>query len=123
MKTKEPISNAKRFVQAYAKVASKFVGFSEEHGRKLKKAAEKLYRSLEYYNALDLVDKPEDCACAIFLLADLKELGSNTKNIAATFDANEERVSVLLTMVISKEMGLDADGILNTIEDESNEID
>ena len=113
----------KRFVQSYAKVASKFVGFSDEHGKKLKKAAEKLYRALEYYNALDLVDKPEDCACAIFLLADLKELGSNTKNIAVTFDANEERVSVLLTMVISKEMGLDTDGIVNSIEDESNEID
>ena len=113
----------KRFIAAYAKVASKFVGFSDEHGNKLKRAAEKLYRSLEYYTALDLIDKPEDCACAIFLLADLKELGSNTKNIAATFDANEERVSVLLTMVISKEMGLDADGILNSIEDEEDEVD
>ena len=100
----------KRFIQAYAKVASKFVGFSDNHGKRLKEAAEKLYRALEFYNALDLVDKPEDCACAIFLLSGLKELGDDTKNIAATFDANEERVSVLLTMVLSKEMGLDANG-------------
>lgn len=100
----------KRFIQGYAKVASKFVGFSDKHGKRLKEAAEKLYRALEFYNALDLVDKAEDCACAIFLLADLKELGSDTKTIAATFDANEDRVSVLLTMVLSKEMGLDMDG-------------
>ncbi len=106
----------KRFIQAYAKVASKFVGFSEEHGNKLKRAAEQLYRSLEYYNALDLVEKPEDCACAIFLLSDLKELGSDTKKIAQTFDANEEKVSVLLTMVLSKEMGLDVNGSENAGE-------
>ncbi len=113
----------KRFIQSYAKVASKFVGFSEEHGNKLKAAAEKLYRCLEYYDALDLIDKPEDCACAIFLLSDLKELGSNTKNIASTFDANEERVSVLLTMVLSKEMGLDKNGVQTTGELENHEID
>ena len=113
----------KRFLQAYAKVASKFVGFSKEHGTKLKNAAEKLYRSLEYYNALDLIDKPEDCACAIFLISELKELGTNSQHIASTFDANEARVSVLLTMVLSKEMGLDVDGIETMGENANGEID
>ena len=103
-------------------MASKFAGFSDHHGKRLKDAAEKLYRSLEYYNALDLVDKPEDCACAIFLLADLKELGSDTKNIAATFNANESRVSVLLTMVLSKDMGLDVDGNGFDVDDYVDEL-
>ncbi len=113
----------KRFIQAYAKVASKFVGFSEEHGNKLKRAAEELYRALEYYNALDLIEKPEDCACAIFLLSDLKELGSDTKRIAQTFDANEEKVSVLLSVVLSKQMGLEMDGSKDIGEVKGYEID
>ena len=78
---------------------------------------------MEYYNALDLIDKPEDCACAIFLISELKELGTNSQHIASTFDANEARVSVLLTMVLSKEMGLDVDGIETMGENANGEID
>lgn len=106
----------KRFIQAYAKVASKFVILHETYGRRVKKAAEKLYRALEKYEALDLIDSVDDCACAIFLNAGLKELGSDTTAIARAFDANVTKVSVLLTMLLSDEMGLDKNGELKTGE-------
>ena len=85
----------KKFVESYAKVASKFVAISDDHGAKIAIAAEKLYRALEKNDALDLVDKDDDCACAIFLLSGLKELGRDMAMIASAFDANLAKVQVL----------------------------
>ncbi len=91
----------KKFVAAYAKVASKFVAISDTHGKKVAAAAEKLYRALEKYDALDLIDSEDDCACAIFLTAELKELGKDMQMIASAFDANLDKVRVLMTYVLS----------------------
>ncbi|MBQ7769872.1 MAG: hypothetical protein IJ373_01665, partial [Clostridia bacterium] len=85
----------KKFVESYAKVASKFVAISDDHGAIFAIAAEKLYRALEKNDALDLVDKDDDCACAIFLLSGLKELGRDMAMIASAFDANLAKVQVL----------------------------
>lgn len=91
----------KKFVESYAKVASKFVAISDDHGAKIAIAAEKLYRALEKNDALDLVDKDDDCACAIFLLSGLKELGRDMAMIASAFDANLDKVRVLMSYVVA----------------------
>lgn len=91
----------KRFIEAYARIASKFVLLDEEYGDKMKYAAETLYRALEKYESLDLIDNIDDCACAIFVMAGLKELGSDMHTVARAFDASPERVGVLLSVVLS----------------------
>ncbi|MBR2646825.1 MAG: tetratricopeptide repeat protein [Clostridia bacterium] len=100
----------KRFIEAYAKIASKFVAISDTHGEKIKAAAEELYRALESYQSLDLITSSDDCACAIFMTSGLKELGNNVDTIAAAFDANAAKVKVLTSVVTSKRYGIDKDG-------------
>lgn len=106
----------KRFVEAYAKIASKFSVVSDNYAIKLKESAEKLYSALEEYGGLDLIDNTDDCACAIFLLSGLKDLGGNADSIAAAFGANPQKVNVLVTMSLSKQHGLDKNGQQKTEE-------
>ncbi len=87
----------KRMIESYARVASKFCVVNERYGERLKNAAEELYRALEAANALDLVDSADDCACAIYLLAGLKDLGKEHAWIASAFEAKLEKVHVLLS--------------------------
>ena len=61
-----------------------------------------LYRALEKTNSLDLIDNTDDCACAIFFLSGLKELGSEPNRVAAAFEANLPKVQVLLSHVITE---------------------
>ncbi len=93
----------KRFIEAYAQVASKFVVVSDRHGDTIKGATERLYAALEKCNALDLVEKSEDCACAIFLLSGLKELRGGVESLAAAFDANVDKVRVILATALGQE--------------------
>ncbi len=90
----------RKFVEAYAKLASKFVVVKENYGEKIKAAAEGLYNALAEHESLELVDNTDDCACAIFLLSGIKELGNNPEMIAAAFDANADRVKVLLSAAV-----------------------
>ncbi len=99
----------KKFVEAYARLASKFVVIKDSYGAKIKAATEALYRALENYGSLDLVDNADDCACAIFMMTGLKELGNNPALIAAAFDANVDKVKVLLSAAVSKEFGVKKD--------------
>ena len=96
----------KKFIEAYAKLASKFISIKEGYGEKIKIATERLYNALAEYGSLDLVDNSDDCACAIFLLSGLKELGNNPEMIAAAFDANEAKVKILLSAAVCKEYGI-----------------
>ncbi len=114
----------KRFLEGYAKVASRFIAVNNTYAERIKKAAERLYRALESYNALDLIDKSDDCACAIFVLSGLKELGKDAENVASAFNASPERVGVLTAMALSYQMGMDKNGNIQTNkEEERNEID
>lgn len=96
----------KKFVEAFAKVASKFIVIRDSYGDKIQQAAETLYHALEEYNSLDLVNDTDDLACAIFLLSGLKELGNDPAVIAAAFDANADRVNVLLSAAVSMQYGI-----------------
>ena len=91
----------KKFIEAYAKLASKFISIKDGYGEKIKTATERLYEALAAYDNLELVDNSDDCACAIFLLSGLKELGNNPEMIAAAFDANEAKVKVLLSAAVA----------------------
>ena len=89
----------------------------------IQEAAEKLYRALERYDSLDLIDNTDDVACAIYLMSGLKELGNNTDMIVSAFEANAAKVSVLMTVALSQELGLDKNGETQNIEEKKNEID
>ncbi len=97
----------KRFIGAYARIASKFALLDEEYGEKICSAAETLYRALEKYESLDLADDTDDCSCAIFVLSGLKELGKDMQNVADVFGANAAKVGVLLSVVLSAEHGVE----------------
>lgn len=113
----------KRFIQSYAKIASKFVALHDPYGAKIKQAAETLYRALEKYGSMDLIDNTDNCACAIFVLSGLKELGRNLDEIAAAFEANKDKVNVLLSVALSGQYGLNKDGGLQKEEGNANETD
>ena len=93
----------KRFIEAFAKVASKFMVIRDLYGEKLKQAAENLYVALSENDGLDLVKNTDDLACAMFLMAGLKELGNNPEMIAAAFDANAVAVAELLTIAAGQQ--------------------
>ncbi|MBR2622784.1 MAG: tetratricopeptide repeat protein [Clostridia bacterium] len=107
----------KRFVEGFAKVASKFIVIRDSYAEKIQQAAENLYRALDSTESLDLVDSTDDLACAIFLLSGLKELGNNPEMIAGAFDANADRVKVLLSAAVSMEFGVGQE------KEKQNEID
>lgn len=113
----------KKFIEAYAKIASKFVVISDVYGKKIADAAERLYRTLEKENALDLIDNTDDCACAIFFLAGLRELGNDKERIAAAFDANLSKVQVLLSYMVSEQFAENKEKTQENIEEKTDETD
>ncbi len=109
----------KRFIEGYAQVASKFIVVSDTHADRIKAAAEKLYRDLEKCDALDLVENANDCACAIFLLSGLKELRGGVDGLATAFDANAEKVRMILATAV----GQAYEATKQANEEEKGEID
>ncbi len=91
----------KKFIEGYARVASKFALISEGYAEKIKDSAERLYRLLEKGNGLDLITDPNDVACAIYLLAGFEDLGKDKAWIASAFDANLSKVHVLLSYTVN----------------------
>ena len=53
-----------------------------------------------------LIDNTDDCACAIFRLSGITEMGNDLRRIANAFDANIARVEVLLSYVLAVRDGL-----------------
>ncbi len=96
----------KKFVEAYSRLASKFIVIKDGYGARIKQATEDLYNALASYDSLDLVDNVDDCACAIFMMTGLKELGGNPSVIAAALEANEARVKVLLSAAVGSQYGM-----------------
>ena len=86
----------RKFIGGYARVASKFSIIAPSYGGKLKRAAERLYRSIEAADATELLEYEDDIACAIYLMSGLTELGNDIAEIAEVFDANGTRVKLLL---------------------------
>ena len=107
----------KKFLEAYAKLASKFIVVKENYSIKIKKAAEKLYRALEKNDALDLVDNTDDCACAIYMLTGIHDLGKDMAWVASAFEANLAKTRVLTSYAISEDYGV------NKVEERKDEID
>lgn len=92
----------KKFLEAYAKTASKFVVMSDAHGEKIADVAEKVYEGLQRNESLHLIDNTDDLACAIFLSAGFKELGGDAQRIAFAFDADLEKTRQILDAISEK---------------------
>ena len=88
----------KVFISGYAKAASKFSIIAPSYGGKLQRAAERLYRRVEEQDATEIFTSEDAIACAIFILSGLKELGSDTSQIAEAFEADESAVKLLLIL-------------------------
>jgi hypothetical protein len=110
----------KKFIEAYAKLASKFIVIRDSYAGKIANAAEFLYRALEAADGLDLIENTDDCACAIFFLAGIKEMGADKQRIAAAFDANFAKVQVLLSYAIAAQNGVIKDINKEEKEDETH---
>ncbi len=95
----------KRFLEGYAKIASRFVAVSGDYGRRMQAAAESLYAALSERERFDLVEKEDDLACAIYFLAGLKELGRDLETVVKAFDANEARVISLTSIAVETSVG------------------
>ena len=109
----------KKFIESYAKVASKFIVIRDIYAKKIAIAAEYLYRALEAADGLDLIENTDDCACAIFLFAGIKEMGADKQRIASAFDANFAKVQVLLSYAIAAQNGIIKD-VKEDKEDETH---
>lgn len=107
----------KKFIEAYAKLASKFILIDESYSVRIKMAAESLYKALEKNDALDLVNSTDDCACAIYLLAGIHDLGKDIAWVASAFEANLTRTQVILSYAVTEQYGA------NKTEESKDEID
>ncbi len=94
----------KKFVEGYARVASKFSVVNDRYAVKIKNAAESLYRALEEKGGLDLVDNADDLSCAVYFLAGIHDLGKDHEWIASAFDANVAKVHVLLSYMLDEKI-------------------
>lgn len=112
----------KRFLESYAKLASKFIVVRDKYGEKIAACAEVLYRALEKQNALDLVNSSDDCACAIYFLAGLKELGNDPNRVAAAFEADFAKVQALLACVLDSREGDEREKTAES-EEKTDEMD
>ena len=99
----------KRFIEGHAKIASRFLAFSDGYAKKIKKTVENLYRVVEKYDQFDLCESADDIACAVYLLAGLKELGigQDIDAVSSAFGANAARVRVLLASCASADAGIE----------------
>ena len=97
----------KFFIDAHARLASKFVIINDGYGKRVKKAAEALYRAIERYEQFDLIDDTDDCACAMYLLSGLKELGTDVQTVCKLFEANQAKVQVLLSSYLCAEQEME----------------
>lgn len=86
----------KRFVEAHAKVASKFSVLDDTYGARIKRTAEGIYADLEENGRLDLIESADDLACALFLCSGLKEGKGNVEVIASAFEADVKKVEMIL---------------------------
>ncbi len=92
----------KRFVDAYAKAASKFVIINDAYGRKLHDMTELVYRVFTRKDCWELIENSDDLACALYLLCGLKEIGHDSKTVSPAFDAKAVNVDKIMAAVLSK---------------------
>ena len=76
-----------------------------------------MVNTLEKYNALDLIDNPNDCACAMYMLTGIHDLGKDLAWVASAFEANLAKMQVLTSYAISSDYGVEK------TEERKDEID
>lgn len=93
----------KKFMQSYAKTASKFGIVCDDYARKVSRATEKLYYALEKNGALDVIDDTDALACAIFLTSGIKEIKESAEKAALMFGANLVKVQEILAAALGEQ--------------------
>lgn len=111
----------KKFLQAYAKVFAKIILINEMAGNRLRMEAENLYHGLEQNDAFDMLENTDDCACAIYLMSDLKVLGTDLKRIADIFGANLPKAQALAIYGLSYRFGISTDELKQELEQEKKQ--
>ena len=94
----------KKFIEGYAKLASKFVVINDVYCKKIKLSAEKLYQAIQENEQFDLIDSADDVACAVYFISGLRELGKDVEQVSSAFEANASKVRVLLSSITSFEL-------------------
>ena len=110
----------KRFIEGYAKLASKFIVIRSTYNKRIADCAELLYQALEKQNALELVKSADDCACAIYFLTGLKELGQDVQRVAAAFEADFAKVQAMLACVLDSREEQEENNAVESVESEDN---
>lgn len=93
----------KKFLEGYAKAASKFGIVSDDYGKKIADATEGLYAALKEHDGLETVVNADDCACAIFLTSGIKELKDGANTAATVFGADLDKVQTILAAALGKQ--------------------
>lgn len=90
----------RRFLEGYAKVASKFAIVDDEYAKRICGNATSLYDCLAEYERYDLMNNPDNIACAIYILSGLKEFGKSPAEAARVFSAEPAVVEEILKLVV-----------------------
>ncbi|MBR2330641.1 MAG: tetratricopeptide repeat protein, partial [Clostridia bacterium] len=93
----------KKFLEGYAKAASKFGIVCDDYGKKIADATEGLYAALKEHDGLETVVSADDCACAIFLTSGIKELKDGANTAATVFGADLDKVQTILAAALGKQ--------------------
>lgn len=91
----------RRFVEAYAKTASRFAVINDAYAQRIRETTETMYRTFEKRDCWELAESSENLACAIYLLSGLRELGKDAASAAAAFEADAETVEKIVTAVLA----------------------
>ena len=51
---------------------------------------------------MDLIDNTDDCACAIYILSDIRDLGKDVAWVTSAFDANLEKTQALISYALGE---------------------
>jgi hypothetical protein len=92
----------KKFLSAYAQIASKFALIGDGYGQKIKSAAEQIYQAFVENESWELADDTEALSCAIYQHSGVKNTGRASSIAAPTFNADTEKVERILSMARKK---------------------
>lgn len=91
----------KKFLEGYAKTASKFSIICDEYSERIRSAAESIYTGIAKADRWELVENSDDIAAAIYLCSGLGEFGRSAEAIRDVFGSTVEKVDAIVSVVSS----------------------
>lgn len=86
----------KKFIEAHAKLASKFAVIQPSYGEKIKETVETLYRAVAKTGDWTFAENPDDLCCAAYLVCGFREMGAGAEQVVPLFEADDSCVSRLI---------------------------